>query len=148
MTLEDYTPRLFHIRDSTRLWVAPQPTRGAPTADGSVMSLRLVALALTTSLLLGCFVLDELDAAENLMEKPGFSSEQKKKPGPPEQPQAVRDTGNADRVPVSDWWKKARSLTSGEVDDGIVRCELGGATQFMRRPDCLARGGTPRPAGG
>jgi len=112
------------------------------------MGLRLVALALTTILGLGCFVLDELDSAKELMEKPGFSVKQEKKPDAPEQPQAVPEKGHADRPSLGEWWKKTRSLTSGQVSDEFVKCELGGATQFMRRPNCLARGGTPRRAGG
>lgn len=111
------------------------------------MSLRLVALALTAILALGCFVLDELDSAQNLMENPGFSSEQEKKPDAPEQPQAAPERAHADRSSEGDWWKKSRSLTSGEVSNEFVKCELHGATQFMRRPDCLARGGTPHQAG-
>ena len=115
------------------------------------MGLRLVALALTTILGLGCFVFDELDAAKDLMDNPGFSDKQqqpKKKPDPPEQPQAAPEKRHADRPSVGDWWKKTRSLTSGEISDEFVKCELGGTTQFMRRPNCLARGGTPRKAGG
>jgi hypothetical protein len=115
------------------------------------MGLRLVVLALTTILGLGCFVFDELDAAQALMDKPGFSDKQqqkKKKPDPAPQSEAAPEKSHADRPSVGDWWKKTRSLTSGEVSDEIVRCELGGATQFMRRPNCLARGGTPRQAGG
>ena len=115
------------------------------------MGLRLVALALTTILGLGCFVFEELDAAKDLMDNPGFSDKQqqpKKKPDSPEQPQAAPEKRHADRPSVGDWWKKTRSLTSGEISDEFVKCELGGTTQFMRRPNCLARGGTPRKAGG
>jgi hypothetical protein len=112
------------------------------------MGLRLVALALTTILGLGCFVLDELDSAKELMDNPSFSDKQEKKPEAPEQPQAAPEKAHADRPSVGEWWKKTRSLTSGEVSDEFVSCELGGATQFMRRPNCLARGGTPRQAGG
>ena len=114
------------------------------------MGLRLIALALTTILGLGCFVLDELDSAKNLLDNPSFSDnkKQKKKTDAPEQPQAAPEKQHADRPSMGDWWKKSRSLTSGEVSDELVSCELGGARQFMRRPDCLARGGTPRRAGG
>ena len=112
------------------------------------MGLRLVVLALTTCLGLGCFVLDELDSAEKLLDSPSFSKkQQKKKPEVPERPQAAPEKDHADRPSVGEWWKKTRSLTSGEVSDELVKCELGGATQFMRRPNCLARGGTPRQAG-
>ena len=114
------------------------------------MGLRLLALALTTILGLGCFVFDELDAAEDLMDKPGFSDkqQQQKKPDPLPQSEAAPEKGRADRPSVGDWWKKTRSLTPGKVGDEFVRCELGGTTQFMRWPNCLARGGTPRQAGG
>jgi len=112
------------------------------------MALRLIALALTAILGLGCFVLDELDSAKDLMDHPRFSDKQEKKPDAPEQPQAAPEKAQADRPSVGEWWKKTRSLTSGEVSDEFVRCEIGGATQFMRRPNCLARGGTPRQAGG
>jgi hypothetical protein len=113
------------------------------------MALRLIALALTALLGLGCFVLDELDSAEKLLDSPGFSdNQQKKKPASPEPPPAAPEKAQADRPSVGEWWKKTRSLTSGEVSAEFVKCELRGATQFMRRPDCLARGGTPRQAGG
>ena len=117
------------------------------------MGLRLVVLALTTILGLGCFVLEELDSAGDLMDKPGFADKQqqkqkKKKPAAPEQPQAAPEKGHANLPSVGDWWKKTRSLTSGEVADEFVKCEVDGMMQFMRRPNCLARGGKPHRAGG
>lgn len=112
------------------------------------MSLRLVAVILTAFLGLGCFVLDELDAAGDLMEKPSFSQKQKKQPHAREEPRPAAEKVQANRPSVRDWWKKTRSLTSGEVSSEFVSCELDGSTQFMHRPDCLARGGTPRNAGG
>jgi hypothetical protein len=112
------------------------------------MVLRLVALALVTILALGCFVLDELDKSKELMDKPSFSSQEEKKPEAPAQPQAAPGKAPAGRPSVGDWWKKTRSLAPGDVSSEVVRCGLDGAVQFMRRPDCLARGGTPRPAGG
>ena len=117
------------------------------------MALRLIALALVTVLGLGCFVFDELDAAEKLLDSPSFADEKTNKPGAPrqpdpaQQPEAAPAKRFADRPSLGEWWKKTRSLTAGEVSDEVVKCELGGTTQFMRRPDCLARGGTPRSAG-
>jgi hypothetical protein len=111
------------------------------------MGLRLIALALTAILGLGCFVLDELESAESLMDNPSFADKQQKKPDAQKQPQAAPEKSHASRPPLRDWWKKTRSLTAGEVSDEFVKCELGGTTQFMRRPDCLARGGTPHRAG-
>jgi hypothetical protein len=111
------------------------------------MALRLLALAFTTILGLGCFVLDELDHSRDLLDNPSFSNQQKK-PEAPAPPQEVpQEKAQADRPSEGDWWKKTRTLTSGEVSSEFVKCELGGKTQFMRRPDCLARGGTPRRAG-
>jgi len=115
------------------------------------MGLRLIALALTTVLGLGCFVLDELDDAKDLLDKPSFSQREKqeeKQPDAVEQPEAAPKKDHANLPSVGEWWKKTRSLTSGELGEGLVRCELGGTTQFMHRPNCLARGGTPRQAGG
>ncbi len=111
------------------------------------MGLRLVAVVLTAVLGLGCFVLDELDAAQNLMDKPSFADEQKKKPDAKEEARPAAEKVHANRPSVRDWWKKTRSLTSGEVSNEFVKCELDGSMQFMHRPDCLARGGTPRNAG-
>jgi hypothetical protein len=121
---------------------------GSPAADEFIVSLRLVALAMATILALGCFVSDELDSAKDLMEHPSFSKQQKKEPHAAEQPQAAPENAYAHRPSEGDWWKKTHSLTSGEVSNEFVRCELHGATEFMRRPDCLARGGTPHQAGG
>lgn len=112
------------------------------------MVLRLIVLALATILPLGCFVLDELDNSKKLLDKPSFSSQEEKKPEVPAQPQAAPEKGHADLPSVGDWWKKTRSLVPGEVGSEVVKCGLDGAVQFMRRPDCLARGGTPHPAGG
>ena len=55
-------------------------------------------------------------------------------------------------VPVgAEWWSNARSLDTGpqaaaEPGDPnqTVSCRIGGSTRFMRRGDCLSRGGQPR----
>jgi hypothetical protein len=115
------------------------------------MGSRLIALALTALLGLGCFVLEELDGAEKLLDKPSFSQEQEreeKKSVARTEPEAAPKQDHSDRPSEGQWWKKTRSLTSGQIGDGLVRCDLGGTTQFMHRPNCLARGGTPRQAGG
>lgn len=40
------------------------------------------------------------------------------------------------------WWQeKARTLSSGELDESLVRCELRVRSQFMRREECRSRGG-------
>jgi hypothetical protein len=111
------------------------------------MGVRVMILVLITSLGLGCFVFEELDASKALLDKPGFAveGEKKQKASPSPEPRAeVGKRESKDHKPLGDWWKKARSVTSREAKSELVRCDLRGATQFMRRPDCLARGGTPR----
>jgi hypothetical protein len=111
------------------------------------MGLRVTILALILSLGLGCFVFDELDSSKELLDKPSFGVETQKKQQAPASPEPRVNAENSegkDSKPLADWWKKSRSVTSSEAKSDLVRCGLGGTTQFMRRPDCLARGGTPR----
>jgi hypothetical protein len=105
--------------------------------------LRLLPVLLLACLCCGCFVFDELEAGEKMMEqnspkKPGAEAAaataaagDAEKPGPP--------TGQA-------WWSGARSLNAPAEakpgdPDAPVRCKLGGGTRFMRRGDCLSQGG-------
>lgn len=41
----------------------------------------------------------------------------------------------------NEWWQSATSITSKEKDPSLVSCRIEGRTQFMRKNDCLARGG-------
>lgn len=101
-------------------------------------------LLLASTLLCGCFVLDELDAGNAILDehrgtKPVAESEAKpgaegEKPGPP--------TG-------TQWWSKARSLnrsaqpaTDAGDPDALVRCRIAGSQRFMRRVDCASQGGS------
>jgi hypothetical protein len=96
----------------------------------------LLALAAT-----GCFVFDEIDNAGTF------------KPAAPAAKVAAKSADTADpakagakpAAPSGDaWWKTASSVTSEEGDDSITRCAVSGRTEFTRRDDCLARGGTPQ----
>jgi hypothetical protein len=42
------------------------------------------------------------------------------------------------------WWKSARTLGSDKSDTTIAQCELPGGSGYMRREDCLLRGGRPQ----
>jgi hypothetical protein len=65
----------------------------------------------------------------------------------PAAPAAAPPTKTANAKPAGpigmDWWKTARTLGQKPSDGTIGRCQLGGHDEFMRRDDCLARGGQP-----
>jgi len=96
--------------------------------------MRAAVLAASTLFLtaaLGCSVLEEIDAAHSAMnigEKP---------------------TGRSESGPETDEkrgidWTTSRSINTGQINPDFVSCKLGSATQFMRKDDCLTRGGAPK----
>lgn len=104
-------------------------------------------LALGTS---GCFVFDELEKGKEIMD-----AHTPKKDGAveaPAEPAAARgkkaEEGVVDGLLASaqSWWKDTTEPAPLERDpeDVAVTCELGGGTQFMRKSDCLVRGGRVR----
>lgn len=101
---------------------------------------KALALLLACLLLSGCFVFDELEAGQEILDKTG---PQKEAPAEPGDPEARPPTG-------SDWWSKAKSIGPGAADadpddpTALVSCRISGATRFMRRGDCLSQGGRPR----
>jgi hypothetical protein len=106
---------------------------------------RVIALLLACLCASGCFVFDEIDAGQKVLEEtspkqPGAAPATAGAPGEAGE-QAGPPTGEA-------WWAKARSV-SGPVSDEdgnnpAVTCKIGGSTRFMRKNDCLSRGGQPR----
>ena len=104
--------------------------------------LRLLLVPLAACLLCGCFVFDELEAGERLMEQ------NSRKPSGDEAPAAANAAdGETPGPPTGQaWWSGARSLNApAEAKPGDpnapIRCRLGGGTRFMRRGDCLSQGG-------
>jgi len=98
--------------------------------------IRRIALLVLCMCMTGCFVFDELDAGEKIMEQNAAA-----KPAPaPAQPAAAHQTG-------SGWWANAKSLRDAPADSGndpAVACEIGGSTRFMHKSDCLSQGGHPK----
>ena len=112
---------------------------------------RLLVTILVSGLSLGCFVLDELDAGLEMMDNPHFGNAPAKKEVEPQpdrtRPEQESPSPSAVAARLAKWWKEeARTLGSEEVDEDLVRCTLAGATQFMRRSNCLARGGNAESA--
>jgi hypothetical protein len=98
---------------------------------------RLLAAALVAAP--GCF-LGEID-------KSMASYEGGKKPAPAPAPAAGKAKAAPGAAPAPgapagpSWWQTARTLGSEPMDESIAGCRLGGRVEFMRRDDCLARGG-------
>lgn len=116
----------------------------------------LLAGCLSLGLLgsLGCFVFEELDKSQDLMENPRFGAapapkkEKTRSRAAARAPTKERDAPSAVAARLKSWWEEeARTLSSEKVDEDLVQCELSGRTHFMRRSDCLARGGEPERPG-
>jgi len=98
---------------------------------------RVSVLLLTCLFLSGCFVFDELDKGNKILDA-NFSKNAKASPEPAEKAPAPQAG--------SGWWANAKSLTGPPSDPGndpAVSCTVGGKTRFMRKSDCLSQGGKP-----
>jgi hypothetical protein len=95
----------------------------------------------------GCFVVDELNAGKDEMDRrigARAKPEVKKFDGPDWEdllPTAKKKTA---REVADDYWDTAQAIAPGELSEGIAKCQLDGSLQFMSQDDCLARGGTPQ----
>jgi hypothetical protein len=111
--------------------------------------LAVIAAALT----LGCFAMDEIDQGQKVMDQHYGKARQNQKAAqaaeaPPAEKPGAAEPGMLDRARA--WWE-AKRAAGGESDTGpgpdpedvLVRCKLGGGTQFMRKFDCQLRGGKP-----
>jgi hypothetical protein len=110
------------------------------------MRLRVCALLLVAVLGSGCFVLDELDKGNEILDshsptrskaaQANAAANPAAKPGDPAQDPKAREKA---------WWQSARSLSRADekpTEDPSVRCRLGGGIRFTRQSDCLTQGGT------
>lgn len=111
---------------------------------GPFRSLRTLALAGALALVAGtgCF-LDEIDKSMALY--PGHAAEQAKEK---EKATAKANAAAAEKAGAKaagpSWWETARTIGPELEDETITTCALGGRTEFMRRDNCLARGGRPQ----
>ena len=108
----------------------------------------ILLIALLASLCQGCFVLDEIDKGQQLMDQhsPGARKQAAKRKEAEEAPRSARagakqEEGTLDGL--KKWWKKKREPAppKRDPDDGVVRCQIGRTTQFTRKSDCTLRGG-------
>lgn len=118
------------------------------------LRLRLAALALVASLGSGCFVFDELDKGNKILDEhsPTRNAAAKKK-----QEEAAKAAAPAKaedpNAPKKSWWERARTISAADKpqsDDPHVRCQLRGKERYMTQSDCLTQGGkllsVPAPA--
>lgn len=104
---------------------------------GRLDSLRTLVLAGALALAAGtgCF-LDEID--KSMATYPGKAAEKAKaKSEATSVEEGAKPSG-------SSWWETARTIGPELQDETITSCALGGRTEFMRRDNCLARGGRPQ----
>jgi hypothetical protein len=110
------------------------------------LRLRLLALALVALLASGCFVFDEIDQGEKLMEQ-NSGAIQKKKKQEAAAATAPSDAGQgAEGEKKKSWWETARTISPADkapTDDPHVRCNLAGKERFMVQSDCVSQGGRP-----
>jgi len=111
---------------------------------------RVIAVLLLACVCQGCFALEELDKGQALLDQ--HSGRKGAEAAPQETPpgEAAEDSFLPDAAAVAAWtdtakrwWRDAwrRKSPGPDPDDVVVHCGVAGATRFMRRSACLARGG-------
>ncbi|MDH3521811.1 MAG: hypothetical protein OEM49_15290 [Myxococcales bacterium] len=105
-----------------------------------------VAIALAAVFLLsGCFVWDELEQGEAILDAHSPNRNKRKK-----EEEAARAEAEAEKQPsasqrMAEWWDGARSLGPRPDDppssDPLVSCQLPGGTRFTKLSECRIRGG-------
>ena len=108
----------------------------------------ILLVTLLASLCQGCFVLEEIDKGQQIMDQ--HSPRAREKQVQQEEPSAGRSSARAGAnreegtlEALRKWWKKKREPAPPErdLDDVVVRCQIGGSMHFTRKSDCMLRGG-------
>jgi hypothetical protein len=106
----------------------------------------ILPIALAALLCQGCFVFDELDKGQAIMDqhsptrsKGARAEAARKAEGSPQRTED--EEGILERL--QQWWTKVREPAPPQRDasDVVVRCEIKGNTHFTRKSDCRIRGG-------
>ena len=122
------------------------------------MVLRFAAVLLVAALALGCPFLEALDDSSAQMDKysPTARKEAKEKKAATAALAAEKEAGGSGlasakgkagaaaasaKDAAANWWANATTLTPDERDPDLVRCQLPGRVEFMRKHDCLMRSG-------
>ena len=100
------------------------------------------AVLIASVALSGCWVFDEMDSGMEKIDKYAASNAGRSKSKDAAKPEVA-----AHEDSVDEYFRKeneagtTRTISPGQVSEGIVKCRLGGATQFMTKDACAARGG-------
>ena len=119
-------------------------------SDPEGMRRVLLVLLLILPFSTGCFVLDEIDKGAEIMDqhasKERREAEAKKKASEKKQDEEGGGlvAGLQEQVAsLGGWIDEATEEKPPERDpsDTVVRCKVGGKTQYLRKSDCRVRGG-------
>jgi len=108
----------------------------------------ILIVALVASLCQGCFVLEEIDKGQELMDQhsPAAREQAAKREEASQAPSSARagakqEESTFDRL--KKWWQKKREPAppKRDPDDVVVRCQIDGTMHFTRKSDCMLRGG-------
>jgi hypothetical protein len=105
----------------------------------------VLAVLMLTGLATGCYVFDELDKSQAMLDH-GAKAKKEKAEANAAAAKAKAEKQNELEERVSHWWEGARTLSSSpqaNTADPAIGCRIGSALRFMRRSDCLSQGGHP-----
>lgn len=112
---------------------------------------RLLLIVLTSACLSGCFVLDELDKGDALLEQHSVGLREKREREAKEAAEAAAAKPSTRlahgepgvREKLEELWKDALEEERPPPDpsDVIVQCAVSGSVRFTRKSDCELRGG-------
>lgn len=107
---------------------------------------RLLATALVAWVCQGCFVFEELDKGQAIMDQHSGRKAREEKAAAKPGLRAARRVGKEDPNWIATWTEKVEGWWQDgppepDPDDIVVRCGLGERTWFTRKSDCLVRGG-------
>ena len=111
---------------------------------------RLLAITLVAGLCQGCFVFEEIDKGQAMLDGHSGRKVQAEKAAREPGRASARGAGQEEQSWIATWTEKAegwwqeawqRKPPERDPDDTVVRCRLGETTRFTRKSDCLIAGG-------
>jgi hypothetical protein len=113
------------------------------------MRLRLLAVLLVSFLASGCFVFDELDKGNKILDT-NFSHHAGEQPKDKDAATtadakgAAKPNPNDPKEKAKSWWQGAHTLSRADEKpskDPNVKCDIGGKVRFSRQSNCVSQGG-------
>ena len=106
--------------------------------------MRLAICILAAFVCGGCFVFDEIDKGQEMMNTHSPDTGQAAGPAKAD---SAEGAGKTARQRLAEYYAEQRANAappkkSDDPGDAIGKCRIGGSTKFLRRSDCQLRGGT------